>query len=491
MFGKSSKLAAVPTAPSVNVGYPIRCLGDIPTGEFVQGRRGNYHMMGGYHDTYSITGPGNSFKTDQLLYPQLTVFSHVKSSSLGIYDTENSLSYKRFNDRKGYFPGLEDFDFIGEQYNETPRFLLWQRAAIEGDEWVEAIKDFARERVKDKKTFITLPIKDPAGNDIKIPAPSMLGVDSLSAMSSESIQQKIVDKNAIGESGANTIFMKDGAMKTQFIMQVPNLTHRYGLHFSMTAHVGNYIQMDPYAPKPVSLAFSKNGTKQKGVPEKFQFINHFVGEIYGCKPLLHPVDKSPKYPDTEADREKGNDLFQITEVSSRNKSGPSGVTRSIIVSQREGILAGLTEFDYIKETCKKLGIGGNNTTFHMDLYPDCNLQRTTIRKKIREDARLDNAIRLTAELNQMKILWKDPDGLFNITPKELHDRIIEQGYDWNTLLVHRYWWVPEEEAGDQLLNELTIMDLLLMARGEYHPYWLEDDKKTVKKQYMTPAYEGL
>ncbi|UKZ10982.1 UvsX protein [Vibrio phage C-ZP2022] len=481
MFGQ--KLKAIPPAQAHKVGYPIRMLRDIPAGEFVQTPKGNWVLMGGFHPINSTTGPGNTHKTDEILYGPMKVLSHIKASSVLVYDTENSLGYKRFEDRKGMFYGLEEFDFVNEQYKERPRFMLWQRSQVEGDEFFDAIKEFGKERIKDKKNFITLPHTDPVGNPIKIPAPCTTVIDSLSAMSSNTIQNNIVEKNAVGESGANTIFMKDGAMKTQMITQLPVVTGKYGIGFSMTAHIGNHIQMDPYAPKPVTLQFSKNGTKQKGVPEKFQFINDFVGEIYSARPLLNPSDKAPKYPYSDVDREKGNDLIQITEVSSRNKNGQSGLTRAMIVSQRDGMLPGLTEFDYIKETCGKNGISGNNTTFHMDLYPECKISRTTIQQKLRADWRLDTAVRLTAELNQMRQLWKGLEDLM-CTPQELYDDIKALGYDWDILLFTRYWWVPLEEEKDQDFNELTIYDLLKMRKGEYHPYWLEDDKKTIKKAWL-------
>lgn len=475
---------AIPTAPAVKVAYPIGCLRDIPSGQFVQTPRGNWVMMGGYQPINSTTGPGNSFKTDEILYGPLTILGHLKCARAFVYDTENSLTYDRFKSRQTNFYGLEDFEFVNEQYQEKPRFLLHQRKDIEGDAWFEAIKGLGRSRTGNKDDMMTLPILDPVGKEIKVPTPFNVVVDSLSAMSSDNIQEKIVDKNAVGDSGANTIFMRDGAMKTQLIIQLPNVAGRYGMTFGMTAHIGNHIQMDPYAPQPMRLTFSRNGTQQKGVPQKFQFINDFVGEIYSAKPLL--TDKAPKFPLMAVDREKGNDLFQLTEVSSRNKSGPSGVARGIIVSQRDGIQPALTEFDYIKETCSKNGISGNNTTFHMDLYPDTNIQRTTVRAKILDDFRLATAVRLTAELNQIRLLWKGTEELM-CTPKELHDDIKAMGYDWDVLLNTRYWWVPKEEEKIQKLNELTIYDLLHMRKGNYHPYWLEDDKKTIKKAWLPVA----
>lgn len=69
-------------ATPTRVAYPIQCLHDIPTGEFVQAERGNYIMMGGFADVNSTIGPGNSFKTDDEIYPGLTILGRFISSAM-------------------------------------------------------------------------------------------------------------------------------------------------------------------------------------------------------------------------------------------------------------------------------------------------------------------------------------------------------------------------------------------------------------------------
>ena len=479
---------SAPVLPPTRVAYPIQCLHDIPTGEFVQGERGNYIMMGGFADVNSTIGPGNSFKTDDEIYPGLTILGRFISSAMGIYDTENSLHYNRFYDRAGMFEGLEDFDFAAEQYKESPRFLIWRRDGIIGDEWFEVIKFLAKERIKSKaKNMLTLPVIEPNGKNAKVLPPMVIPIDSLSAFTVSSVKEKIVDQNAVGESGANTVFMKEGSAKTQLIMQLPYITVPAGIHICMTAHLGNFIQIDPYAPKPMSLSFSKNGTKQKGVPEKFMYINVHLKEVYNTSPLTHDQTKGPLFPLTDADKEKGNDLFLVTSVSTRNKNGPSGVTYPIVISQKEGIQPTLTEFLYCKRVVKNFGFQGNDQNYQSELFPEMTISRTTVRKKIKESHQLRTALRLQAEILQMMLLWKNIEGYW-CTPKELYDDIKAMGYDWNILLNTRYWWTFKEEEHLTKRNELTIMDLFMMRKGLYHPYWLEDDKVTVKKEWMRDCY---
>lgn len=494
MFGNLMSGGVIkPTSP-IHVSYPVGALLDIPTGKFHQTDRGNWVMMGGYADLDSVVGPGNSWKSEQILYPPLTVFGHFPSSGLMIYDTENSMSYGRIDSRKTMFEGLMNYDFVGEQYRENPRFILTQSASIDGDVFFEQLKLFAKERAKnEKRLLLTTPVLAPNNELIKTYPPAMFVFDSLSAMKFTSIQEKIVDQNAVGESGGNTVFMKDGAAKTQLLMQLPDLPERSGIHISMTAHIGNFIQIDPYAPKPATLTHQKNGTKHKGVPEKFSFYNTHLKDVFNVSPLINPSDKFPMYPSGEADRSKSSDLMLITIINSRNKYGPSGITFPWIVSQREGVLASLTEFNYIKNVgmngAKNFGITGNDRSYVVDLCPDISLSRTTVRGKLEENRKLRVALKLLADLLQMYNIWDKGDDPLWCTPDVLYKDIKDLGYDWDVLLQSRYWWSFREEEKLQEYNELTIMDLLKMRAGEYHPYWLEKDKVTIKKEWKLAGYK--
>ena len=86
----------------------------------------------------------------------------------------------------------------------------------------------------------------------------------------------------------------------------------------------------------------------------------------------------------------------------------------------------------------------------------------------------------------MSIYWSThlrsiDNRLLELTPATLFEKVKMEGYDWNMILDTRYYWSADDEDHDQL--ELSTIDIMRMALGTYHPFWLEADKKTIKKKY--------
>jgi hypothetical protein len=294
----------------------------------------------------------------------------------------------------------------------------------------------------------------------------------------------LVDKNAVGESGANTQFMKDGAAKTQMITQLPNLAARGGMYFGQVAHVGMPVVMDPHAPQAPKLSHSKRGTKTKGVPEKFDFINNNLFEIFDAKIAYNSTsDKSAKYPKRDADRDDTNkDLMVVYLTNTRNKGGPSGVKFEVFISQSEGLLPTLTMFNFLKEQDGYgLIVNGNKTSFSAVFYPEVNFARTTVRSKIDGDYKLQRAIEIAAQMRQMEMLWPLLDEELHCKPETLYDDIKKAGYDWDILLDTRAFWVFLE---DEKTNKpyLSTMDLLRMRKGLYKPWWYDAAVKNKQKK---------
>ena len=73
------------------------------------------------------------------------------------------------------------------------------------------------------------------------------------------------------------------------------------------------------------------------------------------------------------------------------------------------------------------------------------------------------------------------DKKYVCTPEELYEGVKFQGYDWEQLLLITRGYTSFDP--DHPLLELSTLDLLRMRVGEYHPYWMEKDKKTIKKEY--------
>ena len=107
-------------------------------------------------------------------------------------------------------------------------------------------------------------------------------------------------------------------------------------------------------------------------------------------------------------------------------------TIPIIISQSEGVLASLTEFNILKET-QRFGFEGTLQSYANVLRPDVKFSRTTIRSKLEEDAMLRRAINITCELLQMRYFMPMHSDLF-CTPEELFKDIKALGYDWDEIL---------------------------------------------------------
>ena len=176
------------------------------------------------------------------------------------------------------------------------------------------------------------------------------------------------------------------------------------------------------------------------------------------------------------------DLNTVKLTQLRSKSGPSGYTLEIVVSQTEGVLPTLTEFHFIKES-DRFGLTGNNVHYQIALLPEVTLNRNNVRENIDKNNKLRRAINITSELLQLNIFHNvrlDTEGI-NCTPEELYKDIKELGYDWDVLLNTRGYWVIDQY--ENKIPYLNTIDLLRMRKGTYFPYFLNDDK-TLKKEYM-------
>jgi hypothetical protein len=203
--------------------------------------------------------------------------------------------------------------------------------------------------------------------------------------------------------------------------------------------------------------------------------------VTNCALLWNKDDKTPLYPKFQGQAvPEDPDLNLVTMQNLRSKSGPSGYKLHIVVSQSEGVLPSLTEFRYLKEM--GFGFAGNDRTYQLYMLPEENLQRTTVRQKLDESPRLRRAMNITSELCQMNEFHKPIMRDDLMETDKLYDKLKAQGYDVNWLLDNtRGWWTyKNEQIGPYFLS---TRDLLEMAHGRYNPYWLEDDKKTVKKAF--------
>lgn len=457
-----------PTAP-VKTLINIGCLFDIPTGEYTQGIHGEWILNGGLGYLTGIVGIGNSFKSTMLHYMMLTAFARMGlKSTASTYDTEINIHESRL---KHLYSSIDILK--GEDIIETGRWVITDNREYTGDEYYDSLKEYMENKRKHEKSLLR---KTPFFNrertgPLEIIQPTYSQIDSFSEFTTKDVI-KMQDENSLGESGGNTIMMRQGLQKSRFLMEIPSLAGGSQNYVLTTAHLGSEFNMDPRNPAPKKLQYIPQGFKIKGAPEKFTFIMNNCWLAYSATKLQNDSTKAPEYPrDSDDDLKGDTDLSVVKVVQLRGKSGPTGMTMEIVVSQKDGVLPSLTEFHYLKNN-DRFGLEGNLQNYTLALCPDIKLSRTAVRGKIEKHPELRRALNICAELSQITDLWHHVDPELLCSPKQLYDDMIALGYDWKVLLNTRGWWTLEGEFED--IPYLSTMDILMARKGRYIPYWMEN-----------------
>jgi hypothetical protein len=463
----ANPFAPAPFRPALNVG----CLFDIQTGRYHVGKHGQHILNGGLFNFTGFAGRTKTFKSAVSLFMILQVLNRYLGTTGQMYETEGTGSIDRVHDLARRMERIAGLDL-----QELNRYIVCNATQYTGTQWWDLLKDYLKKRTENAKELtVTTPFLERDGSFVKILAPYVPFVDSLSMFAAD-VVLTMHNKGGIGDSDRNMEFMRDAASKTQLIMEIPTIAGKNSMYIIMTAHVGDKQQIDTYKPNPKKMVFMKADITLKNTPEKFTYLPNNCYYVTAATPMVHADSKTVEFPRNSDDDLKGDtDLMALTIINLRGNAGPSGLPFEIVVSQSEGVLEGLTNFLYIK-TYNRFGIGGNLQNFFLDLLPEVSLSRTKIRGKLDADAKLRRACEITSEMCQMDNLWgndKYPEEL-RCTPKQLYEELKAKGYDWDLLLNTRGYWVFEEDKHP--LNFLSTMDLLKMRVGQYIPYWYDKGK---------------
>lgn len=467
------------TKVKINVGAGL----DVPTGEFMQGIHGEHVLNGGLGFVEGTAGKGNNFKTTSVewkMFRAAARVSYENETNITTFDTEENKEEKRITKLYQRLPEFKDRNLFLERV-----WTITGKSKLYGDQWFDKLKEMLEQKIKHSKDLmVETPFLDRDGKTlIKILQPTFSLIDSFSEFETSDVA-KILEDTSIGDKEANTLHMRAGLGKTRFLMEYPPIAIEAQHYLSTTAHFGKEIAMasGPYAPPPEKKMNSmKPGETLKNIPPKYYYLVHWLGHNTGSSLLINQGTKGCEYPLDDQDNEKGDkDLWEVPVVTLRSKYGSSSWSTNLVISQSQGVLPSLTEFHMIKEA--KWGLGGNVQNYHSDLLPDCKLSRTTVRKKIDSNPMLRRALNISAELYQMSLYHRDHRDLV-MEPSELYAKLLEKGYNMELLLGKtRGWWKPFNDRHP--LQFVSTMDLLLMARGEYFPYWMEQDKQSIKPEYV-------
>lgn len=471
--------------PPVKLMFPVGCLFDIPTGEYLVGTHDQRVLLGGISNITGIVGPGNCFKTTVMRYMVLSALNRMSrvagdTTYYSSYDTEINTHESRNINLSHQF-----YEFRNRNILEEGMWQITDKTVYSGNEYWHKVKEYLREKMTDKKQrlFKTAFLSRDKTTPLTTVCPTFNDFDSLSQFITSDVE-KTLETTELGDSAGNTVFMRQGLAKSKMLMEMPSVAGGNLNFFLFTAHIGQKIEMPSGPGTPPArkqLQHMQQGEVIKGVTNNFFYLLHNCWLINSATPMINQGTKAPEYPYEPGDEVAGDLDLQLLKMKQlRGKLGTSGFVVEVIVSQREGVLPYMSEFHYIKSN-ERFGLEGSDRNYALVLAPDVSLSRTTVRKKLRESRRLQRAVEITSQLCQLYIfhpLLKDQ----LLKPEELKKALEEKGYNWDFILNEtRSWHTLDDEEYPGY--PLSTLDLCRIAKGEYHPYWLEKDCKTVKPEY--------
>lgn len=477
-------------APELKLSFNIGALFDIPSGYWLKGKYGENLLTGGLGMITAIVGPANTYKSTLLHYTMLSAISRIivaYDTKAMTYDSEMNVHYERLRNFAMQFESIKArSEKKGADILRDGTWVVTDETVYMAEQFFTEFKKFAEAKIKlGKAAYVKSPFIDTSTNDFfESILTTFSQFDSWSEMVSSETQD-IFDKNKIGEDSSSAmVYMRQGLAKAGFLTQIPHLAGAASHYVLLTAHVGDNkpvqsgpIMLPPKKPLP-HIPFDKT---IKGVGSKFFYLLHNCWWIHDAKRLLMD-DKTVRYPKRQGEAYKDDFDLNILRIQNiRSKNSADGYTLNIILSMESGIQPSLTEYHHLKNFAN-FGMVGNANIVELGLLPGVKLSRTTIRQKIDEEPLLARALNITSEIAQM---YQHQRYLSErlCDPNIMREKLTEAGYDVDWLLANtRGWWTYNNEKVDKYY--LSSLDLCDMVNGKYHPYWLEDDKKTVKKEYF-------
>lgn len=430
--------------PYVNTGT----LFDFHTGSFKAGIDGSWVLDGGLSPCTGIAGRGQTYKSGiagSILSNAL--LTHPDSIAF-VYETEGTIRDEtRYN------------DFVDEATPVSERIVFWDGTQMTLDEFFEKIKEIADDKVKNKSDYIRdCPfINHRTGKQAKCLLPTFVLIDSFSNARSDK-SDDAYDNNVVSDSSMNTIYMTEAKIKSMISERLPLIAVKAGIYVIVTAHVGNKIDMNPYAPTGKQLQYMKLNDKVKNVGSKFEFLTTTLIQTIKAT-VLQDSNKGCEYP------YKNNNPVEVNQVDAamvRCKNSSSGVQLPIIVSQAHGILNAVTNFAFLKNYKNYgLNVGGNKNLFSPMIYPDVNFRRTNLRLLSEQDYKLYRALELTAQLCFIQNVWINDrmPSFMQIPVEQFAEKLknSESGFCDRVLNSTGVWSTSKQER-----ELLTIMDVLAL-----------------------------
>lgn len=438
-----------------SVAFNTGTLFDLATGYYDQGKDGKFYLTGGLGCQFnSIVGKNGNFKSTLAAGLITRSTALYQDSALMIYDTENSISQDK--ERIENMP--ED---LKSRLNTED--ILWVSSTMysleELDELILQHCIKKQEHMKD--LMIETPFLDRDGKPIKQIIPTFILIDSLTEAYCDKEDEMLNDmksgRSGMGDSNANTVYMKDGNKKTLWTRVMRRRCEQYGLVLILTGHYDQKMALDMYHPNPKETVFGKQDWVVKGCGSKFKFLSSIYARTEAV--LLTDANKEALYPYGVT---SPKDIFEVDMYIDRCKSMQAGTCTPFICSQSTGLLNSATYYNFIRNH-EYYGCTGSKQKQQLKLLPDVTLSRGTIRQLAESNEQLRRALEITAHFCFIK------DSFYNNLPYDLN-RDPMNLFDWlmsdknkdlkQEILNSRSYWSYKKEDKPYL----SVFDILTRVK---------------------------
>lgn len=433
---------------------------DLMTGELKVGKGGKIYINGGMSPAViGVMGRSNMYKST-FAASLMARIAAIYGQQVAIFDSEDSVG--RGTDRLLRLAGNHMSELVPEQFLKFDATLDYDLATTE-----KKLKEFGeKKKAHQKELMLTTPFIDPTTGDLqKVWAPTLVFIDSLTEMHSNEEDEMLDSKQGLADSKVKTVYMKDANSKTIFLRKIRRMAIEYGFIIVTTAHYGKQLNLDSYGPTPKQLQFMQQDYGPKGVGSKFLFLTSPQFMVNSCKCLQDDAKEcwykfganTPKL-----------DVNEIIIQIHRCKNASSGTMHPYVVSQENGLLTEVTDFNYLKQM--KWGLTGNNVTCQCMVTPDINLTRNSLRPICQEKPEEIRALQLVAQYKYILDHFNQDALLktmgFNaaVTEKEFMDFLNSDKHKGlvDRMLHSRGYWLPKELETKDTPEYLSIMDVLAL-----------------------------
>lgn len=424
--------------------YNTDSIYDLISGYYVQMPNGQWRINGGLDLSFGVVGKPNTFKSlisGGLMSRCANLYASKEEPPLVLAnDSENSMKIGRQEAL------LEKYENFGTDPIGDGNYIIVNKASTSGEDFWHMIVKHHENTIKSKPEMVECV-------GMKLYPLTFVYIDSLSEFEfSGTIEAVRTQKK--DDSSLNTVFMREGLVKTRLLRQINSVAYRSNIRFVMTVHVGRKSTMgETRFSKPTpELKFLKDDEALKGVPTKFHFLVNTVVTTSNST-VLKDGDRKPLYPMDKFDITEFNLQLINTKVL-RNKNGGSGLVVPMVCYQNLGLSHGLSAFYYLYKEHKQWGFHVKGNRFSLVIMPDITFTRKSISAES-EKPHIYRALLLTAHLKMIEVIGKDtvPD------IEQLYERLIQKGYDFNKFFACRGHWVHKEKKGHHMITSKDLLEI--------------------------------